>query len=137
MRTDISRPDPLVSHAGELTSNELPEHGYSIVKAFKGMCGAGGVTKGYRKEDFDYLEFEVRYGGITEPPESFGGFSGGGLWQVLLRRTATGELEVTERLLSGVTFYQFGCTNGRRLIKCHGRHSIYKQAIDHIRPQTE
>ena len=57
-------------------------------------------------------------------PESFGGMSGGGLWHVVPSESApTGEFKLE---LEGVAFYQSAPTDGRRVIRCHGRQSIYR-----------
>lgn len=122
----------LCGFAGGLTSEKSPEAGFARVKGFRGMCGAGGVERQYSVGDFDYFDFEVGYGGISEPPESFGGFSGGGLWQVPLSRGASGELQIKERILSGVAFYQAECTHDRRIIKCHGYRSVYGRVTDSV-----
>ena len=82
---------------------------------------------------FDYLEFKARYGGLNEPPQSFGGFSGAGLWQAPLVRTPEGTLKAKELLLSGVAFYQFARTEERRVIKCHGRRSVYLHTTRAVR----
>lgn len=123
----------LCGFAGELTSELLPERGYARVKVFWGDCGVGWVDREYCVGEFDYFEFEARYGGINEPPQSFGGFSGGGLWQVPLIRTPAGALKPKELLLSGVAFYQSARTEERRLIKCHGRRSVYLHATQAVR----
>lgn len=120
----------LCGFAGELTAKKPPEAGFAHVKGFRGMCGAGGVKRQYSVGDFDYCDFEVGYGGISEPPESFGGFSGGGLWQVPLMRGANGELQAKERILSGVAFYQADRTGDRRIIKCHGYRSVYGRVMN-------
>jgi hypothetical protein len=123
----------LCGFAGELTSDEPPERGYARVKAFHGMVGVGWVKKEYRAGDFDYIDFEAHYGGINEPPESFGGFSGGGLWQVPLIRNKDRTLQAKELLLSGVAFYESGRIDDLCLIKCHGRRSVYGQIINAIK----
>jgi hypothetical protein len=122
----------LCGFAGELTSEKSPEAGFARVKGFRGMCGAGGIERQYSAGDFDYFDFEARYGGINEPPESFGGFSGGGLWQVPLIRGASEELQAKERILSGIAFYQVDRTGNRRIIKCHGYRSVYGRGIDSV-----
>lgn len=120
--------------AGELTSDEPPERGCPRVKTFRGMAGCiDGVKQEYKAGDFDYIDFEVQYGDIHEPPKSFGGFSGGGLWQVPLIRNEDYTLQPKELLLSGVAFYQSGRKDDRRLIKCHGRQSVYGQVINAVR----
>jgi hypothetical protein len=126
----------LCGFAGELTSERVPERGYARVKVFEGACGVGWVDREYYVEDFDYLEFEARYGGLNEPPLSFGGFSGAGLWQVPLVRTPEGTLKAKELLLSGVAFYQCARTEDRRVIKCHGRRSVYLHATQAVRGLT-
>lgn len=123
----------LCGFAGEFTREQPPERGYARVRVFRGACGAGWVDREYCVGDFDYFEFEARYGGINEPPQSFGGFSGAGLWQVPLMRIPEGVLKAKELLLSGVAFYQSARTEELRLVKCHGRRSIYLHGIQSVR----
>jgi hypothetical protein len=123
----------LCGFAGELTSEAPPEKGYALVKEFHGACGIVCVRREYQVGDFDYFELEAEYGGINEPPRSFGGFSGGGVWQVPLIRTPGGELQVKDLLLSGVAFYQFAPTNGHCIVKCHSRRSTYLHTIEAVR----
>lgn len=123
----------LCGFAAELTSDEPPEAGYGTVKGFRGLIGAGGVTKEYILGDFDYFDFEARYGGIHEPPESFGGFSGGGLWQVPLIRDQNGRLRAKERIMSGVAFYETGRSDNRNIIRCHARRSVYGQVVEAVK----
>lgn len=123
----------LCGFADEATSERQPERGPGRIKVFEGACGDGWVENEYRVGDFDYLDFEVAYGAINGPPQSFGGFSGGGLWQVPMMRTPNGELKAKELLLSGVAFYQNPPTGNRRVIKCHGRDGIYTHTIQSVR----
>ena len=101
------------------------------------MHAEGKVTRPCSQDNFDYLFLEALYNELYEGPGSYGGFSGGGLWQLLL--TASGnKLEVNDRLLSGVAFYQSEkkCDDAGRVareIKCHGRKSIYEAMIDRVR----
>ena len=113
----------LCGFADEATTERGPDRGFGRIKAFEGACGAGWVGKQYREAGFEYLDFEVRYGCVNAPPRSFGGFSGGGLWQVPIART-DGELRVKELLFSGVAFYQNAETDNVRTIKCHGRDGV-------------
>ncbi|MBI1894236.1 MAG: hypothetical protein HYS14_09015 [Candidatus Rokubacteria bacterium] len=119
--------------AGELTTELAPEGGYARVKAFRGACGTGWVEREYCREEFDYFEFEAGYGGADEPPQSFGGFSGAGLWQARLIRTPEGTLSAERPILSGVAFFQSPVVDGRRVITCHGRRSVYIHVVDAIR----
>jgi len=78
----------------------------------------------HSREGFDYLDVGVDLS-LSEIPSSFGGVSGGGLWQVLIgRSTQTGDF-LWKRNLEGVAFYASPAVAGRRIIRCHGRHSIY------------
>ena len=83
-----------------------------------------------KKEFFDY---EAKYNENYEGPQSYKGYSGGGLWQLIIDKSKDGVFQIKERILSGVIFYQSPITGIIRSIKCHGRHSIYNVAIDHIK----
>jgi hypothetical protein len=118
---------------GERTVEEPSSDGFSLVKSFYSLSGAGGpdeppVSVG----DHDYLSFPVSYGCRSVAPTSFGGMSGGGLWQVPLMRDAQGNPRPKTFLLSGVVFYQEPTTENRCGVKCHGRSSIYKVAYEAI-----
>jgi hypothetical protein len=117
----------------ELTSEIPPERGYERVKVFRGICGAGIIGREYRKDGFDYLEFEAKYNENYEGPQSYKGYSGGGLWQLIIDKSKDGVFQIKEKILSGVVFYQSPITGIIRSIKCHGRLSIYDAAIDHIK----
>lgn len=73
--------------------------------------------------EHDYCDFEIdtQREGV---PKSFGGFSGGGLWKVLVYYSPTaGKVDWRQRL-KGVIFWQFPLVEGRRTIRCHGHSSI-------------
>lgn len=71
----------------------------------------------------DYYDFEVDTKGAGIP-NSYGGFSGGGLWRVLVYSSpTTGKVDWAQRL-KGVMFWQFPEVHGRRIIRCHGPESI-------------
>ncbi len=77
----------------------------------------------HTRGDFDYIDFDVdvSFPGI---PRNFGGVSGGGLWKVLIYRSASpGEIDWL-RVLEGVAFHQSDLANGHRIIRCHGEQSI-------------
>ena len=100
------------------------------------LAELGRVDQEHRLESFDYLDFEVGYSGASGPPHDFRGFSGGGLWQVPVIRTPDG-LKVKELLFSGVAFYQHAPQENHRRIKCHGRRTIYDQAVQSIEDAPE
>ena len=120
----------LLGIAHEWTTDIPPEGGYKNVKVFRGMCGLGLVEGERSRDDYDFLEFKTRYHEHYKGPQSYGGFSGGGLWHLLIKESKKGRPEVTDRILSGVAFYQSPIHERIRTITCHGRQSIYRNAID-------
>ena len=132
----LAKPTPLdhglwvlSGFSGEWTTDGAPERGFERIKIFRGGLGEGKVTKEFERGGFDYLIFEALYNQLYEGPKRFGGFSGGGLWQ-LLGREVDGKFEITQRLLLGVAFYEldFNKEDDRvtRDITCHGRRSVYQ-----------
>jgi hypothetical protein len=117
----------LVGMAAEWTSDLPVERGFTRVKAFRGLCGAGVVTTEYQTGAYDYLNFQAKYNDAYEGPTSYQGFSGGGLWQVRIL-DHDGKLEVDDVLLSGVAFYESAIVGDVRTIYCHGRRSVYERA---------
>ena len=123
----------LCGMAHEWTNDTKPERGYEKVKIFSGICGLGIVSSERRIDEFDYLDFETKYEGAYEGPESYGGFSGGGLWQINVAKTQNGELVIKDKVLSGVIFYQSPLEENCRTIVCHGRMSVYGPAAEAIK----
>jgi len=122
--------------AAEQTSEEPAQAGFAKVKLFRGNIGATGVNKEFSIDDFDYFDFEARYGDMNQTPESFKGYSGGGLWQAPLIRGEDGKLKAKEIILSGVAFYETGRSDNKNFIRCHGRRSVYKETIDRVQGIT-
>jgi hypothetical protein len=119
----------LVGVAGEWTTDLPLERGLTRIKGFRGLCGAGVVSSERKTDEHDYLNFETKYDEGYQGPESYQGFSGGGLWQAILKEE-DGKLGIKELLLSGVTFYQSGIVGDIRTIYCHGRRSVYESAFN-------
>lgn len=116
----------------ERTTEEPSQAGFDKVIAFQHFAGAGGVEKHVMKGGHDYVEMTVHYSPSTSPPTTFGGMSGGGLWQVLIGRTPDGEFHPIRDLLSGIVFCQSELGNKQRSVRCHFRRSLYKHAYDSI-----
>lgn len=64
----------LVGVAAEWTSDLPPERGFTRAKAFWGVCGAGVVVSERDEGAYDYFDFEAKYSGLYEGPESYQGF---------------------------------------------------------------
>jgi hypothetical protein len=122
--------------AHEWTVDTTPEKGYERVKVFRGMHGAGLVDAEYMRNGYDFLEFKAKYNDNYKGPQNYGGYSGGGLWHLLITKREDRGLEVTDRILSGVAFYQSPIEGQIRTIKCHGRQSVYRNAVDSIQQKT-
>lgn len=103
-----------------------------LLKGFYNLSGAGFPNAPVSAAGYDYYEFPVDYDGRSVAPRSFGGMSGGGLWQVRLVRNHGGELTHDAHLFSGVVFYQDPATDTSTRVRCHGRHSVYRIAYDAI-----
>ncbi len=103
-----------------------PSNGlFEVARSFHGLCGAGGANRVYMELGFDYIEVIVQYLEEADLPVTFGGISGGGLWQVM----AEGELEnlkPNRYILSGMPFAETTeIIDGERTILCHGPISLY------------
>jgi hypothetical protein len=104
----------------EMTVKERGRDGYELIKGFYNLSGAGGPEETTMVDEHDYFAFPVSYDRQSWTPKSFGGMSGGGLWQVPLMRDAEGKIRHKTPLLSGIVFYQEVTTETSCNIKCHG-----------------
>jgi len=116
----------------EWTVEEPDKDGWGLVKGFYNLSAAGGPDNTIVVGNHDYFAFPVSYRGRSVAPKSFGGMSGGGLWQVPLTRDAQRQIKHTTPLLSGVVFYQEPTTDTSCGVRCHGRLSVYKVAFEAI-----
>ncbi|MGB8991725.1 MAG: hypothetical protein WCD80_06685 [Desulfobaccales bacterium] len=114
------------------TIDEPSRKGFDSLKGFTILCGFGSTRSTYIVGDYDYCDFEVKYDSSPDIPITFGGVSGGGLWQIPLRRSPEGTIEPIEFILSGVAFYQTERTGLFRSVRCHGRNSIYDMVYSFI-----
>ena len=80
--------------------------------------------------EFDFFEAGANLG-LEGVPKSFGGVSGGGLWQIdISQKKATGEIYWDEKLyLRGVAYWEEEQpTAGLKAIRLHGPKSLYETA---------
>jgi hypothetical protein len=120
---------------GFVDENTVIEPGtdrHRLVKGFYNVSGAGGPEEPIVVGDYDYFAFPVGYRERSLVPRSFGGMSGGGLWQIPLVRDAQGQIKHETPILSGVVFYQAPTTDVYCGVKCHGRQSVYEVAYQTI-----
>ena len=80
---------------------------------------------------FDYIDAVVPLD-AAGLPSTFGGVSGGGLWQIRLARDGDKWSWITP-LLQGCAFYETPPSDGKRALRCHGPKSVYHEGIDAVR----
>lgn len=99
-----------------------------VVRAF-----FGGIVETHTRSQYDYYDTSVDLW-LPGVPKSFGGVSGGGLWQVNLSISKSGEFSWDEqRHFRGVAFWQSQATDERRIVRCHGPLSIFERVWHGIR----
>lgn len=122
---------------GQWTAVDRASDGRIVSKAFFHFSGSGATESERCIGQYAYVDFPIVPHDNPSVPTSFGGMSGGGLWQVPLRRNADGAIKNDRPLLSGVIFYQY-TENEQRHIKCHFRRSVYGQVLENLtRPGAE
>jgi hypothetical protein len=117
---------------GELTKLETSPKPYTAVKAFCHFGAVGGVDSYSSRGPHDYFLFPILRRDDSSIPEKFGGVSGSGLWQVLLRERNDGSLVVDDYLLQGLTYYQDAYVDGKSALRCHGPQSLYEIAYSAV-----
>lgn len=104
-------------------------------KYFYCFTGIGGPEAGQEIDGYDYFEFPVSQTGRSAAPVSWGGMSGGGLWQVQLIRRE-GALTHLSPVLSGIMFYQKPTTETVCGVRGHGRRTIYDLVFSKIKERV-
>lgn len=117
----------------ERTVEKPGSDGFERLKNFCSFTGAGGPNDDpIAVGDHDYYRFPITEACRAYSPESYGGISGGGLWQIPIRKEPNGVFRPLNPLLSGVVFFQEPEKHGALALKCHGRKSVYSIAYDAI-----
>jgi hypothetical protein len=94
------------------------------------------IVRNFTTDGFDYVHFNVLSPQMSEniePPSSFAGMSGGGIWNVRVTRdpkTSRLFLDVEGTILAGVMFYQTFSENKPKELRCHGWKSIYQKVYE-------
>jgi hypothetical protein len=95
------------------------------------FTAVGGPDEVVRENEHDYVDFLVSYEARATTPVSWGGMSGGGLWQVTLREVA-GAISDDRPVLAGILFYQHPTSDTTCGVKGHAWRSVYGAAYDLI-----
>lgn len=93
------------------------------------LTGVGAPDAVTAAGDHDYVDFLVSHDARATMPKSWGGMSGGGLWQVSLLE-ANDRLTFDRPVLAGILFYQYPTTDDVCGVKGHAWKSIYDVAFD-------
>ncbi len=107
--------------------NAQPEE-KSLIANVQGRASFSGVRTKFKRDDWDYVDVSADLGLVGAPP-TFGGVSGGGLWQMPLALSKTNEPSWPGRKgFHGVAYWQTWPEDNHRLIRCHGPESIFQTA---------
>lgn len=99
-----------------------------LTKYFYNFTGVGGPDSVDVADGFDYFDFPVNHHGRAVAPVDWGGMSGGGIWQVQLKRNGD-RLTHLAPVLAGIAFYQHPTSETVCGIRAHGRRSIYDNLV--------
>ena len=102
------------------------------VKGFYNFSAFGGPEAPLVVGEYDYYDYLVSAESRAGAPTSWGGMSGGGIWQVPLKRVDGDVTPAGLGLLSGILFYQHPTTPTQCGVRGHGRESIFRVAYDRI-----
>jgi hypothetical protein len=86
------------------------------------------IERTFESEGFDYVDLAYDREDLPALPESYGGVSGSGLWNIRLSRAPDSGTVSWDGspMLEGVAFFQDSATHHQGLLRCHGRRSIYE-----------
>lgn len=113
---------------GEFTEVQSNPNQRTTTCHIHGEAFISAVQQTYERNGLDYLDLGAKLD-LPGSPASFVGVSGGGLWQIRLFKTKSGEISWDEkRFFRGVAFWQSEMKDGYRMIRCHGPKSIFGKA---------
>jgi hypothetical protein len=121
----------VMGYLGSKVVETEPRYG-NISKAAHCLCGQTFVKKYFRKGKFDFVDVDSDRNPKTSAPDSYEGMSGGGLWKITVGRKKeedAGIIRVLSITLAGVVFYQSKEVKLRRIVRCHGPKTIYKNLL--------
>jgi len=102
----------------------------SFIDLNVGARGFFGAVKDYHNRNgYDYVDLNVDLQ-LPGVPSSFGGMSGGSLWQLPLTKSRSdGRISWRgEKHFQGVIFWQSPHRGQFKFVRCHGRKSLYAVA---------
>lgn len=114
--------------SGEESEIDTQPEERSVMANVQGRAFFSGVRDKFTRGEWDYVDSSADLA-LVGVPSTFGGISGGGLWQVPLALSKTNQLTWPGRKrFQGVAYWQTFPEDNRRLIRCHGPESIFQTA---------
>jgi hypothetical protein len=112
---------------GEFSEVQLHPETRTIEGHVHGTAFFSSVQQVHQRDGYDYFDLGANLQ-LPGVPSSFGGVSGGGLWEIKLSMTSSKEVSWDEkRYFRGVAFWQSEVSDGHRMIRCHGPKSIFEK----------
>jgi hypothetical protein len=111
----------VVGVVGEWTETSPAQFAKGLKIDVGGLFGAVKNSREFKEGNTDLVEVEIDHAGSPRAPKSYGGVSGGGLWELYVE--LDGSLKVVEvnKWLCGVAFRQ---SADHRKVTCNGAPSI-------------
>lgn len=98
--------------------------------SFAGLIEPGETEPAPTIRGYDRHVFVPQTDEGYEPPDSYQGMSGGGLWCVSINREA--HAPIAGHWLVGVRYHQSDVIDGTRTITCHGREGVYRFLMEDV-----
>jgi hypothetical protein len=105
----------------------VPREDGAVVANLRGDAFFGVLENYTETEGSDYFDLTAN-SSLPGIPKSFGGVSGGSVWQLDLRVQNGSISWDRKRLFRGVAFYEFYEEKGRQLLRCNGPRTLYELA---------
>lgn len=115
----------VVGCVNEWTGPAEPSSGFTEVLGVREIYYHSILDKEWSLGEYDYLDIIATYHESADLPSSFGGVSGGGVWYVTFRYEDD-KVVASFPILVGVAFHQSPIERDSRIVRCHGRKSIYE-----------
>lgn len=123
--------DAVVGEIGEWTKNLSPKKPVTKLKGVQALFATGNIANKVIRDGLDFVDLQLVYEEGFEPPHSYGGVSGGGLWRCYLD-SASAPKELRFVRLHGVAFWENDPTEPIRVIRSHGPRSIFGALYEKI-----
>jgi hypothetical protein len=125
--------------AKEEERQAVPELGFSEVTVENLCTYYGGLVPPhscwFERDGYEYIEIDVRYSGVDDPPKKFGGVSGGGLWQIAVKPSTDDPARyvvIDDPVLAGVAFCQGVVDPSNGFLRCHAGGAPYRQVLSKL-----